>query len=87
MHTIAADNNVSFADPVFENNSDPVTVFNDFCYTLGSPDFRFVWKILIQDLMISVSLEYSETVTVPCGETLLLGDPGNCYTLTQKRLC
>lgn len=65
MNTIAAGNNVSLATSIFENNSDAVTVFDDVCYSLASPKFRLVWKILVQNLMVPISFEDSEIISVP----------------------
>lgn len=65
MHTIAAGNNVSLADPILENYSDPIAVFENVRYSLARPNFRLFWKALIENLMVPISFKDPELITVP----------------------
>ena len=65
MHTITAGNNVSLADPILERHSDPIPVFDNARYSLACPNFRLVWKALIEDLMEPISFKDPEIISVP----------------------
>ena len=64
MHTIAADNNVSLADPIMKNHADPIAVFENVRDLLACPNFRLIRKALIQNLMIPISLKNPEIISV-----------------------